>query len=105
MWTRGPRRVGIRGLWEEVRVVTDDRGAGMTADVDRAAAYVEIVSELCKGCSLCVVFCPPKVLSMSSQINSQGYHPAAYSGTGCTGCGLCFYACPEPGTLRVVKKG
>jgi NAD-dependent dihydropyrimidine dehydrogenase PreA subunit len=93
------------GYREEGRVVIEDKSGGTPADLKGEAPYVEIVPELCKGCSLCVVFCPPKVLSLSSQINTQGYHPAAYSGEGCTGCGLCFYACPEPGTIRVVKKG
>jgi 2-oxoglutarate ferredoxin oxidoreductase subunit delta len=94
----------VKGLREEVRVATEMKGAGTAAGEELQAPYVELFPELCKGCSLCVVFCPPEVLSLSSEINSQGYHPATYSGQGCTGCGLCFYACPEPGTIRVVKK-
>jgi NAD-dependent dihydropyrimidine dehydrogenase PreA subunit len=93
------------GLWEEDRVVSEEMGVRVAAGAEPAAPYVEVSPDLCKGCSLCVVFCPPKVLSLSSQINTQGYHPATYSGSGCTGCGLCFYACPEPGSIRVVKKG
>jgi Fe-S-cluster-containing hydrogenase component 2 len=34
----------------------------------------------------------------------MGYHPAKYSGEGCTGCGVCFYTCPEPGAITVFKK-
>ena len=86
-------------------MVSEERGAGVAAGAEPVAPYVEVVPDLCKGCSLCVVFCPPQVLSLSSQINVQGYHPAKYSGSGCTGCGLCFYACPEPGSIRVVKRG
>ena len=65
--------------------------------------YVTINPEECKGCSLCVEACVPKVLSLSQELNRCGYHPAIYSGTGCTGCGLCFCACPEPGAIRVFK--
>jgi 2-oxoglutarate ferredoxin oxidoreductase subunit delta len=36
-------------------------------------------------------------------INALGYHPARYSGSGCTACGICFYSCPEPGAISVEK--
>jgi Pyruvate/2-oxoacid:ferredoxin oxidoreductase delta subunit len=65
---------------------------------------VAIDQELCKGCSLCVVFCPPKVISLSDGFNAHGYHPATYSGSGCTGCAICFYVCPEPGTISVYRR-
>ncbi len=73
-------------------------------DVDRGD--VQIASHLCKGCCLCVVSCPPHVLSQSRFLNRQGYYAVAYSGSGCTGCGICFYVCPEPGAITVrLRKG
>lgn len=63
--------------------------------------YVELNSEECKGCGLCVEACPPKVLSLAASLNRFGYHAALYTGEGCTGCGICFWACPEPGAIRV----
>ena len=36
-------------------------------------------------------------------INKQGYHPAQYTGSGCTACGNCFYTCPEPGAVKVLR--
>jgi len=58
----------------------------------------------CKGCGLCMVACPPKVISLSEGLNRYGFHTAAYRGTGCTGCGICFMACPEPGAITVLRR-
>ena len=65
---------------------------------------VEIQSELCKGCELCVSQCPKKVLEMGKELNHLGYPFAIYKGEGCIGCGTCFYSCPEPETIKVFKK-
>lgn len=58
----------------------------------------------CKGCGLCVEACTPRVLRLAEHLNRYGYHPAIYSGHGCTACALCFYVCPEPGGIRVFKR-
>lgn len=68
-------------------------------------AKVVVNEDECKGCSLCVAICPEQVLSLQKHFNSMGFHPAGYSGEGCTGCGQCFYQCPEPGAITVYKKG
>lgn len=73
----------------------------MPVKPDRGA--VRLDSDECKGCGLCVEACPPKVLSLSSVLNSYGYHAAKYSGSKCTGCGICFYVCPEPGAITVLR--
>lgn len=65
---------------------------------------VEIRIEECKGCHLCVIACPKKVLEPSGCLNNQGYIYAKYKGEGCIGCGICFYSCPEPGAIKVFKK-
>ena len=59
--------------------------------------------ELCKGCQLCVGACPKDCIAISDALNGSSYHPAYYTGEGCTACGICFYACPEPGAIRVEK--
>ena len=64
---------------------------------------VDMNSEECKGCGLCVEACPPKVLVLAEELNRRGYRPAIYKGRGCTGCGICFYICPEPGAIRVFR--
>lgn len=50
----------------------------------------------CKGCGLCVHFCPVKVLRLSDRINMQGYHPVELiPDGGCTGCATCALMCPD----------
>jgi 2-oxoglutarate ferredoxin oxidoreductase subunit delta len=57
---------------------------------------VQINKTLCKGCSLCVEFCPKKSLIMSKKLNAKGYFMAQYEdGKGCTGCATCALMCPE----------
>ena len=73
----------------------------MTTNGKPDRGMVEMNSEECKGCGLCVEACPPKVLRLAERLNRYGYHPAEYLGAACTGCGICFYVCPEPGAIRV----
>jgi NAD-dependent dihydropyrimidine dehydrogenase PreA subunit len=77
---------------------------GESARASREKAYVEIESNLCKECNLCIEACPVNVLRVSDKLNVMGYHPVEYTGIGCTGCGICFYVCPEPGTFRIYKR-
>jgi NAD-dependent dihydropyrimidine dehydrogenase PreA subunit len=81
--------------WEE---------SAMTTNTKPDRGTVEMNSEECKGCGLCVEACPPKVLSLAEELNHYGYHPAIYLGNGCTGCGICFFVCPEPGGIRVLRR-
>ena len=67
--------------------------------------FPDINRDECKGCGLCVIACPKKVLIVSEKLNEKGYHFSEYIGEGCIGCGICFYACPEPGAVTVYLKG
>ncbi|MCE5186042.1 MAG: ferredoxin family protein [Planctomycetaceae bacterium] len=50
----------------------------------------------CKGCGLCVIFCPQKNLRMSAELNEHGHPYAQENEPGhCNGCGLCFRMCPD----------
>ena len=52
--------------------------------------------ERCKGCELCTVVCPKKIIVMSDRINSKGYHPSTCSDESkCIGCMLCAKTCPD----------
>jgi NAD-dependent dihydropyrimidine dehydrogenase PreA subunit len=75
----------------------------MTEVGKRDRGLLRIDGDECKGCSLCIEACPPKVIGMSDHLNHYGYRTAMYAGTGCTGCGICFMACPEPGAITVMR--
>ena len=58
--------------------------------------HIEIDRERCKGCTLCIEFCPKKSIYLSEDLNLKGYFVAAYGdGEECTGCGICALMCPE----------
>ena len=58
--------------------------------------YIEIDHELCKGCMICISFCPKEVISSSDKLNASGYLAAAFDGNDeCTGCAICALVCPE----------
>ncbi len=52
--------------------------------------------DLCKGCGICVDFCPKKVFEPSQSISPRGYYiPVVRAQEDCTGCKLCELLCPE----------
>jgi 2-oxoglutarate ferredoxin oxidoreductase subunit delta len=57
---------------------------------------IKILEERCKGCGLCIEFCPKKVLGFSEKRNLQGYRVVGfYAKEKCNACGICFLMCPE----------
>ena len=57
---------------------------------------IHIIIERCKGCQLCVAYCPRDALEMSDLFNAKGYHPPQVCDVqGCVACGLCEMICPE----------
>jgi 2-oxoglutarate ferredoxin oxidoreductase subunit delta len=50
----------------------------------------------CKGCCLCIHYCPKKVLDRSGNINQKGYSvPYVVTPERCTKCKICELICPE----------
>jgi len=57
---------------------------------------VHVIEDRCKGCGLCVEYCPRQVLRISETFNKKGYHPpVVVAGDACLGCGFCEEVCPE----------
>ena len=62
----------------------------------RRSGTIKIRDDLCKGCVLCVVFCPEDVLVMTDRTNHKGYLlPELVDEPGCTACKICGRFCPE----------
>ena len=58
--------------------------------------YIEIDQDLCKGCEICIFFCPKGAISLSDKLNASGYLPASFNDKNeCTGCAICAVVCPE----------
>ncbi len=58
--------------------------------------YIEIDREACKGCQLCVSFCPKGIICIAGKANAAGYLPAEFKrDESCTGCAICGLVCPE----------
>lgn len=61
-----------------------------------AKGWIEVNELFCKGCEVCNVACPPKVLELdSARLTSKGYHPTHIFKEGCTGCAICALVCPD----------
>jgi len=58
--------------------------------------------EACKGCYLCIAFCPEKLFVISKELNQKGYYPTEFVDSNgsnedrkCTGCCTCATICPD----------
>ncbi|MFQ5711923.1 MAG: 4Fe-4S binding protein [Candidatus Geothermarchaeales archaeon] len=59
-------------------------------------AKLRVYEDYCKGCEICVRFCPMKVLAQSDRFNRRGYLlPSVVEPEKCTGCGICELLCPD----------
>jgi len=62
--------------------------------VPRGAVHVD--RERCKGCGICIEFCPKKVLERSARFNAKGYYPPEVkAGSWCVNCRFCEVLCPD----------
>ena len=62
---------------------------------------IDVDRERCKGCYLCIEFCPNHRIRVDDALNKKGYYPARFMENsnedekGCIGCAQCALVCPE----------
>ena len=57
---------------------------------------VRFDGDVCKGCGLCILYCPKKIIVTSSRINNKGYSPSEVKNMDeCIGCKSCALVCPD----------
>lgn len=56
---------------------------------------IKIDETRCKGCYLCIEFCPKKCIEISKKFSKTGYYPAQYIGKDCIACMMCANICPD----------
>ncbi len=69
---------------------------------------VYIIPGRCKGCEICIRFCPQEVLRISEHTNEKGYHyPEVAEGkdNACVYCDFCTLVCPEFAIYTLAVEG
>ena len=57
---------------------------------------INIDKDKCKGCALCIYFCPKQEIKSGDKFNKKGVKPAVFAESGkCVGCGFCAVICPD----------
>lgn len=52
--------------------------------------------ERCKGCEICVLVCPRKIIGLGDRRNARGYRTAVVREMDrCAGCAICAQMCPD----------
>jgi NAD-dependent dihydropyrimidine dehydrogenase PreA subunit len=64
--------------------IKEASGKGKKEDVK-----IDIIVNYCKGCEICVAFCPEGVLAMNKEIAE------VVDISKCTKCNICEYLCPD----------
>jgi 2-oxoglutarate ferredoxin oxidoreductase subunit delta len=58
------------------------------------AIYLD--EKMCKGCGLCIYYCPKNVLRMSDRRNEKGYNVVEVCNLeNCNACKMCEINCPD----------
>ena len=72
--------------------------------MNKISGAVEIDTQRCKGCVLCVEACPKGVLELAkNKVNARGYgYVVAARESECIGCASCGIVCPD-GCITVYR--
>ena len=61
-------------------------------------------TDRCKGCQLCAIACPQKVIGLANKVNVHGYpYVEPVNQDACIGCRSCAIVCPD-GCITVYRK-
>ena len=76
----------------EERLMATAKTPGKIGAKERAMSWseVRVFGRWCKGCGLCIAFCPPGVF----EARDDG-HPQVRFPQRCTGCEWCEFHCPD----------
>jgi 2-oxoglutarate ferredoxin oxidoreductase subunit delta len=63
----------------------------------KSKGKIDIDSERCKGCGLCIWACPKGQIILSEKDDARGIRVACFdeNSQDCTGCTFCGIICPE----------
>lgn len=69
-----------------------------------AQTTIDFETDRCKGCGLCIVACPIKLIVFRENcVNAKGYQPVMVEEAArCSGCGNCTLMCPDS-VITVVR--
>ena len=57
---------------------------------------IVVDTERCKGCQLCIIACPQKVIALANKVNLHGYpYVEAVNEEACVGCASCGIVCRD----------
>ena len=57
---------------------------------------ITIDKNKCKGCLLCISFCPKGLIGVDGKLNKRGVKPVKFNNNpDCMGCALCAIICPD----------
>lgn len=62
---------------------------------------VQVLTERCKGCGLCIAACPRGNLAIGQEFNAQGYAHVVWAegDKKCNSCAFCAEMCPDTALL------
>jgi 2-oxoglutarate ferredoxin oxidoreductase subunit delta len=85
--------------------VVKNKDTGRVKEKFAVASEVYINEALCKGCDICIEFCPKDVFEVSSEVGPRGYFvPVVAKPEDCSACMLCEHLCPELALTVVAQK-
>ncbi|RKY31510.1 MAG: 2-oxoacid:acceptor oxidoreductase [Candidatus Omnitrophota bacterium] len=59
-------------------------------------AKININRDKCKGCLICISFCPKGIIVLDENLNRKGIKPVKVKeNEECLGCAMCAVMCPD----------